>query len=283
MLKQEFRKLLTFSVKSSCFLFNNVYYEQVDGVSMGSPLGPTLANIFLVHYERKWLDQCPLQFKPEYYRRYVDDLFLMFKEKDHVKKFLRYLNSRHPNIKFTHEEENENKISFLDVRITREENILSTTLHRKKIFSGVYLNFNSHLPVDYKKGLIETLLFRAYHICSDYEKLHQEILFLKSVLQKNSFPLFFIDKCVQKFLDKLFVKRNKPPIASVKKELFISLEFLGKMSLQVKKQLIEIFRTCKKDVKLNVVFKSSNRLKNAFRFKDIIPKSLNSKVIYKFT
>ena len=55
------------------------------------------------------------------------------------------------------------------------------------------------------------------------------------------------------------------------------------MSLQVKKQLIEIFRTCKKDVKLNVVFKSSNRLKNAFRFKDIIPKSLNSKAIYKFT
>ena len=39
----------------------------------------------------------------------------------------------------------------------------------------------------------------------------------------------------------------------------------------------------KKNIKLNVVFRSSNRIRNAFRFKDVIPSSLNSKVIYKFT
>ena len=37
MLKRHFKQLLTLSVKSSCFLFN-VYYKQVDGVAMGSPL-----------------------------------------------------------------------------------------------------------------------------------------------------------------------------------------------------------------------------------------------------
>ena len=41
MLKRHFKQLLTLSVKSSCFLFNDVYYKQVDGVAMGSPLGPT--------------------------------------------------------------------------------------------------------------------------------------------------------------------------------------------------------------------------------------------------
>ena len=54
------------------------------------------------------------------------------------------------------------------------------------------------------------------------------------------------------------------------------------MSLQNKKQLTEIFRTCQKNIKLNVVFRSSNRIRNAFRFKDQIPKYMNSKVIYKF-
>ena len=49
MLKRHFKQLLTLSVKSSCFLFN-VYYKQVDGVAMGSPLGPTLANLFLVFF-----------------------------------------------------------------------------------------------------------------------------------------------------------------------------------------------------------------------------------------
>ena len=58
--------------------FNGTYYEQVDGVAMGSPLGPTLANIFLCHWEEIWLEKCPLKFKPLYYKRYMDDTFLLF-------------------------------------------------------------------------------------------------------------------------------------------------------------------------------------------------------------
>ena len=54
------------------------------------------------------------------------------------------------------------------------------------------------------------------------------------------------------------------------------------MSLQNKKQLTEFFQTCQKNIKLNVVFRSSNRIRNAFWFKDQIPKYMNSKVIYKF-
>ena len=46
---------------------NNVYYELVDGVAMGSPLGSTLANLFLGNYESKWLKECPVQFAPKHY------------------------------------------------------------------------------------------------------------------------------------------------------------------------------------------------------------------------
>ena len=109
---------------------------------MGSPLGPTLANLFLVHYESKWLENCPQQFKPQFYRRYVDDIFVMFKKKDRVKKFLRYINSRHCNIKFTCEEEKDNKISFLDISIRRNNNALETSIFHKPTFSGAYTNVN---------------------------------------------------------------------------------------------------------------------------------------------
>ena len=148
MLKRHFKQLLTLSVKSSCFLFNDVYYKQVDGVAMGSPLGPTLANLFLVYCEYKWLEKCPLQFRPKYYRRYVDDIFLMFESRDHVKKFCKYMNLRHLNIQFTCEVESNNKISLLDISVTRINNKLTTSLYCKKTFSGVYLNFNSFLPMD---------------------------------------------------------------------------------------------------------------------------------------
>ena len=59
MLKRYFKQLLALSVKSSCFLFNDVYDKQVDGVAIGSPLGSALANLFLMHYEQKWLEKCP--------------------------------------------------------------------------------------------------------------------------------------------------------------------------------------------------------------------------------
>ena len=169
-------------------------------------------------------------------------------------------------IKFTFEEENDNKILFLNISITRTGNNFTTSISHKKMFSRVYLNFHSHLPTDYKKGVINTLLKN-----------------LKKLLLKNSVTLFFIDKCVKTFLDKLFIKRQKIKDSSTKKEITISLEFLGNISLQVKRQLIEIFRICNKDIKLNVVLKSSVRMSNASRFKDQIPICLNSMLLYKFT
>ena len=136
--------------------------------------------------------------------------------------------------------------------------------------------------MDYKKGLIHNLLLRACNICADYVTLHNEIVFLKSIWQRTCVTLFFLDNWIKKFLDKLFIKRNISFAVSKKKEVFICLENLGKISLQIKKQLTEIFRTCLKNIKLNVVFRSSNRKRNVFRLKDQVPKYMNSRVIYRF-
>ena len=54
---------------------------------MGSPLGLTFANLYLVYYEQKWLEICPLQFKPKFYRRSVDDIFLIFDKKIMLRTF----------------------------------------------------------------------------------------------------------------------------------------------------------------------------------------------------
>ena len=68
-------------------------------MSMGSALGRTLANIFLCHHEEMWLDNCPIQFN----RRYVDYTFVLFRDKDQVNKFNKYLNSRYVNMRFSNE------------------------------------------------------------------------------------------------------------------------------------------------------------------------------------
>ena len=62
--KRDLFKLLETATSESSFIFDYLLYKQVDGVAMGSPLGPTLANAFLCYYEKKWLDNCPIHFKP---------------------------------------------------------------------------------------------------------------------------------------------------------------------------------------------------------------------------
>ena len=57
--KSEFKTLLSLGSKESYFFFNEVLYKQKDGVAMGSSLGRTLANAFLSHYEKIWLERCP--------------------------------------------------------------------------------------------------------------------------------------------------------------------------------------------------------------------------------
>ena len=79
------------------------------------------------------------------------------------------------------------------------------------------MNYNSFLPTDYKKALIDTLLFRSYNICADYIILHNKIKYLKTIWQKNLFSLFFIDNCIKNFLNKLSITRKSSNTISDKK------------------------------------------------------------------
>ena len=65
---------------------------------MGSPLGPTFTNAFLCHYEKLWVDNCPPDSKTVVYRRYIDNIFLLFKSKDHFLSFDRYMNTIQKNL-----------------------------------------------------------------------------------------------------------------------------------------------------------------------------------------
>ena len=120
--------------------------------------------------------------------------------------------------------------------------------------------------------MLPTLLYRTYNICSSYFQIHEEINRLKSVWWKNSSPFFFIGNFIHKFLNILFIKRIQNFTTTQKKEVTKSLEYLRKMLL-AKKQLTNIFRSCLKNIKLNMVFGISNWLYNVFRFKNQLPES----------
>jgi hypothetical protein len=128
------------------FMHNDVWFRQVDGVAMGSPLAPSLANMFMAHVESIALfdntNTTPSHF-PKLYVRYVDDCFALFDSANHHEKFLKTLNSLHHNLKFT-VEIGTNTLPFLDVLVEIEDNTFVTRVFRKRTHTQVFFEFRCH-------------------------------------------------------------------------------------------------------------------------------------------
>ena len=131
---------------------------------MESPLEPSLGNAFLLHHKKNWLNNCSQGFEPDLYRRYVDDIFVLFKLNDHLKYFQELLNSCRINMSFSMGTERQKKFSFLDIEVIREQGKFSTKIYRKPALSGVYSNFERILPSIYKFGMEYTLVYRYFRI-----------------------------------------------------------------------------------------------------------------------
>ena len=150
--KQEMKELLILFTKKLHFTFNNETYIQVEGVAMGSPLGPVLANIFGVELDTSVIPN--LSNKVKLRKRFVDDKFCLARL-EYIDNILLALNSFHKNIKFTFEIEKDNTISFLDILIIRKPGKIETTVYRKKTCTDLYMNWYSFVPKSWKWGTLK--------------------------------------------------------------------------------------------------------------------------------
>ena len=248
---------------------------------MGSPLGPAIANAFLCHYEESWGKACCSSYVPVLYKRYVDDIFMLFTSDTDVLPFKVFMNTCHANISFTHEVETDGVLAFLDINVYRESEKFVTSIHRKTTFSGVYSNFYSFIPKEYKFGLVMTLLHCCFALVSIGDIFHKEVEKLKDILHKNAYPSTFVNKCIHIFISKLQTEK-KVFLTAPKKEGNLVLPFLGSMSLSIRSRLLKAFSKTVPHCKLKVIFKTSTKIGSYFRFKDIIPRSLTSHVLYKY-
>ena len=139
---------------------------------------------------------------------------------------------------FTNEVENDGILAFPDIRVFRESGKFLTSIHRKATFSGIYSNFNSYIPEEYKSGLIRTLLFRSFSLVSNEELFHKEVEKLKETLHKNAYPTKFVGKCIRIFSRKIH-EEKKTYTTVPRKEINLVLPFLGSMSLSIRSKLFK--------------------------------------------
>ena len=131
----------------------------------GSPLGPVLANIFVGYYESRLLQSISHEL-PEWFKRYVDDAFAIFNGYSATNTFLVTLNKIHPSLKFTCEYEKDNKLSFLDVLVHKDDTDSLISVYRKPTFTGLYTRFDSFSARKQKLSLIKCLIDRTHKIAS---------------------------------------------------------------------------------------------------------------------
>ena len=139
--EDSFRKLLKKVTSGVEFSFDDTMYCQVDGVAMGSPLGPVLANIFVGY----WESRVPDTSWPSVYCRFVDDSFAWFEEREHSDQLLETLNNLHPALRFTCEHEEDGQLPFLDVLVLKtDHDVVDTQLCIKNRHSRAFISHGIH-------------------------------------------------------------------------------------------------------------------------------------------
>ena len=179
-------EMLTFYVETTYFGMGSDIYRQKEGLAMGWLLSPVLANIYMEYFEEMALGSTSL--KPFMWFRYVDDTFILWPHQEDVQILLDHVNSIRPSIQFTMEKEQDNKLPFLNVLVTRTEQGFRSSVYRKSTFTGQYLNFNSHHRYTVKKGIVRCLQHRAKIISSDTDAYQEEMISLRHNLHRNNYP-----------------------------------------------------------------------------------------------
>ena len=109
--------LLEFCLKTTYFLFQDNYYEQIEGAAMGSPICPIVANLFMESFEIRALSL---------WKRYVDVTFVVQKSA-HKNKFLMHINSVDPCIQFTVEKTRpDGSVPLLDILVMPQPLMLTS-------------------------------------------------------------------------------------------------------------------------------------------------------------
>ena len=277
-----FKRLLQ-TATGGMFMYKDTLFKQVDGVAMGSPLGPSLANFFLGHIEEQKVFQTS-DIYPIVYLRYVDDILAVFEDGTIHQPFFNLLNDQHPNLKFTVDEAAEGSFPFLNVSIEICGSSVETWVFRKKTHTNVMLNFTAVVPTFWKTGIIKCLLNNARRICSSNELFNSEVGKLREMFAANGYPREFFNRTLDKFassVEKPEREDSTDEVEKSEKKYIFGVPWVGNASREYKKKVTQLI---KEQLGVDIfTYYSSCKVSSFFSLKSSTPHNLKARVVYKFT
>ena len=277
--RETFKELLEMVSKDVIMLTHRGYYRQVDGVAMGSSVGPLLANIFVSRYDSE------LASFSKFYFRYVDDVIRTLR-KGGEKYLLDLANTMHENLKFTLERpDNKNGIVFLDMQIRRDDDgRLAAQWYRKETDTGVLLNFHSLSPNLYKRSLVAGMVHLIMMTTSTWTRFSESLREAHQILRNNQYPQHFIERITNLTLEKIITANNAVRRKNIKTSptktstpalcTMMPIEYRGKVSEDFKQKLDKLLPGSL------FYFVSIKMRSKICHLKTQIPPSFKSRVIY---
>ena len=169
-------------LSANYFMFQEILFKQTCGIAMGTPVAPTLANLYLAYFEEKYLIQSSLWNKEiRVFQRYIDDLLLIWRPSTHrfrLQEFLARLR-RQPGITWETNAENKSIVDFLDLTVALRDGKLYSRTYQKALNLYLYLPFKSAHSPFILKGLLYGLLQKYKRQHSKYDefvKLGNELM-----------------------------------------------------------------------------------------------------------
>lgn len=256
--------LLGLCLDQNFFKFNNEYYRQNYGLSMGSNLSPLLAEVFMTKLESTYItDNNPFHSNVLFWFRYVDDCLVLFDGNDTIlNQFLNYLNSLHSKINFTLEIESNDCIAFLDLLISKKHGHFEYEIYRKPTQTDSIIPNHSCHPSSHKFSAFNSLFTRLFTLPLSNEKFKKEFNIIQHIAKKNGYKNHTIFQIFKKFSFKA-LNFNYLENTEVTKH-FNCISYFGTPSII----LSNIF----KSFNINVAFRTKSTLNSYLvNTKDTIP------------
>ena len=265
-----FKRLLLKLTTESTFIFNNNFYKQTDGCTMGGPLSVIFSDIFMTKME---LDALKPPMDRALYKRYVDDIFTR-RFKNEPDTLLEFLNNYHPRIKLTVEI---NPEKFLDTRIiVTNDKVCKTEVFRKE--TKVTPHWSSCAPKRFKRNAINGELYRADKISSNFNEEKSKIW---KKFEKACYPQQFVKSVFRDYNNKKLQKEQLPMnddellipenfFETPKPTIMMEIPFCQENEKTLKRFLTRFHQFTKNTYKINVKW-ITKKMKTLFTLKDRNP------------
>ncbi|CAF1200198.1 unnamed protein product [Rotaria sp. Silwood1] len=186
------KQLASIVLQENAFVYDKKIYKQTTGGAMGSSFTLTLANIFMWKWQKEFVRQQDIT--NEFYGRYIDDVFMTWNRSEkELRKLLEDANKWHPNIKLDFKISQ--SLPFLDVLLTNDNGILSTSVYHKPAAEPYVTPYLSDHPRHVFQNIIQNALTKAVRYSSTYQLFLNEQILIR-------YPSSFIDKQFFKFFNK---------------------------------------------------------------------------------